>query len=60
MRTLLTLLTAKYGPNPGKAKIEEVARKPILKYSFMKDDMGSGYVSRIQWNPSIPDTLGTA
>ena len=44
-RTLMTLLTAKEGPNPGKAKIEAVARKLILKYPFMKDDMGSGYVS---------------
>ena len=45
-RTLVTLMTAKYGPNPGKAKCEEVARKLILKYPFMKDDLGSGYVSR--------------
>ena len=45
-RTLVTLVTAKYGPNPGKTKFDEVARKLILKYPFMKDDMGSGYVSR--------------
>ena len=44
-RTLVTLVTAKHGPNPGKAKFDEVARKLILKYPFMKDDMGSGYVS---------------
>ena len=43
--TLVTLVTAKYGPNPGKTKFEEVARKLILKYPFMKDDMSSRYVS---------------
>ena len=46
-RTLVTLVTAKHGPHPGKAMFDEVARKLILKYPFMKDDMGSGYVSRI-------------
>ena len=45
-RTLVTLVTAKHGPNPGKTMFDEVARKLILKYPFMKDDMGSGYVSR--------------
>ena len=35
------LLTAKYGPRPG---CQDLARQPILKYPFMKDDMGSGYV----------------
>ena len=40
----MTLLTAK-GPNQGKAKIKPVARKLILKYPFMKGDMGSGYAS---------------
>ena len=45
-RTLVTLVTAKYRPNPGKGKIDDIARKLILKYPFMKDDMGSWYVSR--------------
>ena len=44
-RTLVTLIVAKHGSNPGKAKCEEVSRKLILKYPFMKDDLGSGYVS---------------
>ena len=43
-RTLVTLMTAKYGSNPGRTRCEEIARKLILKYPFMKDDLGSGYV----------------
>ena len=45
-RTLVTFMTDKYGPNPGKARCKEVARKLILMYPLMKDDLGSGYVSR--------------
>jgi hypothetical protein len=44
-RTLVTLVTAKYGPDPAKTKFDDVARILILKYPFMKDDMGNGYVS---------------
>ena len=44
-RTLVTLLTVKYGPRPGKSRCQDLARQLILKYPFMKDDMGSGYVS---------------
>ena len=43
--TLVTLLTARYGARPGKDRCQELPRQLILKYPFMKDDMGSGYVS---------------
>ena len=46
-RTLVTLLTAQYGARPGKDRCQELARQLILTYPFMKDDMGSGYVSPI-------------
>ena len=45
VRTLVTLLVARHGPRPGRYRCEEVARRLILKYPFMKDDLGSGYVS---------------
>lgn len=45
VRTLVTLLVAKYGPKPGRARCEELSRLLILKYPFMKDDLGNGYVS---------------
>ena len=45
VRTLVTLITAKVGPNPSRSQLQQVARCLILKYPFMKDDLGSGYVS---------------
>lgn len=45
VRTLVTLVTSKVGPKPSKSQLEQVARGLILKYPFMKDDLGSGYVS---------------
>ena len=47
VRTLVTLPTAKYGPKPGRARCEDLARQLILEYPFAKDDLGSGYVSGI-------------
>ena len=44
-RTIVTLLTAKFGAKFGRDRIEHAARKLILKYPFMADDIGSGYVS---------------
>lgn len=44
IRTLVTLMN-KFGPPATKHQMEEVARKLVLKYPFMKDDLGSGYVS---------------
>ena len=44
-RTLATLLVAKVGNSPSRQQIEQVSRSLILKYPFMKDDLGSGYVS---------------
>jgi len=44
-RTLVTLMITKVGPKPTKSQCEQVARKLILKYPFMKDDIGFGYVS---------------
>lgn len=46
-RTLVTLLNAKFGPKPGRARCEDLARQLILKYPFAKDDLGSGYVCSI-------------
>ena len=46
-RTLTTLLTAKVGNYPSTQQIEQVSRSLILKYPFMKDDLGSGYVSTL-------------
>ena len=46
-RTLVTLLTAKYGPKPSRTQYEDLARQFILKYPFAKDDLGSGYVSGV-------------
>ena len=45
VRTLVTLMITKVGPKPSKSQCEQVARKLILKYPFMKDDIGFGYVS---------------
>ena len=39
------MLISKVGPKPIRNHCEQVARKLILKYPFMKDDMGDGYVS---------------
>ena len=46
-RTLVTLLTARYGPKPSRTHCEDLARQFILKYPFAKDDLGSGYVSEL-------------
>lgn len=43
--TLVTLLTSKYGSKPTQQQIEDLARKLILKFPWMKDDIGNGYVS---------------
>lgn len=45
IRTLVTITTSKFGPEPPRHQLEEVARKLVLKYPFMKDALGSGYVS---------------
>ena len=45
IRTLVTLTMSKFGPVPTRHQLEEVARKLVLKYPFMKDAAGSGYVS---------------
>ena len=45
VHTLVTLLVAKDGPKPGRMHCEDLGRQLILKYLFMKDDLGNGYVS---------------
>lgn len=45
MRTLITLVVAKHGPKAKRSVVEYVARQLILKYPYMRDDMGTGYVS---------------
>ena len=45
VRTLVTLTIAKVGPKPSRSHCEQVCRKLILQYPFLKDDIGNGYVS---------------
>ncbi len=45
IRTIVTLSIAKFGPRPSRADYQQQARKLILQYPFMKDDIGVGYVS---------------
>ena len=47
VRTLATLIVAKHGPKPRSSEVEVVARQLVLKYPFMRDDLGTGYVSLI-------------
>ena len=47
VQTLVTLVISKFGSNPTKAQLEIVARRLILKYPFMRDDIGTGYVSHM-------------
>ena len=47
VQTLVTLLISKFGSNLQKSRVEAVARLLILKYPFMRDDIGTGYVSCI-------------
>ena len=44
-RTLVLLLTTKVGPKPTHDDIADVARQLVLKYPFMRDNIGNGYVS---------------
>ena len=45
VQTLVTLLITKVGSSPSRSQCESVARCLILKYPFMRDDIGTGYVS---------------
>ncbi|XP_065906962.1 uncharacterized protein [Dysidea avara] len=45
VRTLVTLTISKVGSKPSRSNCEQVARLLILKYPFMKDDIGDGYTS---------------
>ena len=45
VRTMVTLLIAKSGPHPKKSEIEQFSRQLVLKYPYMRDDIGTGYVS---------------
>lgn len=44
IRVLVTQLFV-HSRKPSRVECEQHARKLILKYPFMKDDMGNGYVS---------------
>lgn len=44
VRTLASQLFCRYS-RPNRAECEKLARKLILKYPFMKDNLGCGYVS---------------
>lgn len=43
-RTLVSQLFAK-SSRPNRSDCDQIARKLILKYPFMKDNLGNGYVS---------------
>ncbi|XP_065902672.1 uncharacterized protein [Dysidea avara] len=45
VRTLVTLTISKVGSKPSRSNCEQVARLLILKYPYMKDDIGDGYTS---------------
>ena len=45
VRTLVSMMMSKVGAKPTRGQCEQVARDLILKYPFMKDDIGDGYVS---------------
>lgn len=45
VHTLVTLLVVRYGPKPGTSRCQQAACQLILKYPFMADDLGCGYVS---------------
>ena len=45
-RTLVSQLFAK-SSTPNRSDCDQIARKLILKYPFMKDNLGNGYVSLI-------------
>ena len=44
VQTLVTLAITKFGSNPTKMQFEAIGRHLILKYPFMRDDIGTGYV----------------
>ena len=44
IRTLVNLLFSR-DTKPTRSSCEVLARKLVLKYPFLKDDMGNGYVS---------------
>ena len=46
VRTLATLLVSKHGSHPTKHQVEYIARQLILAFPFMRDDIGTGYVSK--------------
>ena len=45
VRSMVQMLTQKVGPRPTQSHCEQTARLLIMKYPFMKDPMGDGYVS---------------
>lgn len=46
VRTLVNLLFARFA-KPTRDQCEDFARKLIMKYPFVKDDLGNGYVSKM-------------
>ena len=44
VRTLVSMMMSKVGAKPTRGQCQQVARDLILKYPFMKDDIGDGYV----------------
>ena len=54
IQTLVTLLITKVGSNHNRSQCETVARRLILKYPFMRDDIGTGYVSILYMLERVP------
>lgn len=58
IRSLVNLLFSK-DTKPSRANCENLARRLILKYPFLKDDMGNGYVSNISIHVAIRHLLSS-
>ncbi|XP_065893301.1 uncharacterized protein [Dysidea avara] len=48
VRTLVSIMMSKVGAKPTRGQCEQAARDLILKYPFMKDDIGDGYLSWVE------------
>ena len=51
-RTLVTILTVHFGTFD-RLQVRDAGRKLIVKYPFMADDLGEGYVSCIVFTLSV-------
>ena len=47
--SLATLLNSKHGPHPTKSEVEHISRQLILKFPFIRDDIGTEYGTTNIW-----------